>query len=123
MRIVALVAVLIGLWATEAMSHEWYTQERSPLPTEQGGGGGCCGGMDCIPLTYEQFYEDGEDFVITLHGFKASVNSKLYSTGRQVYRFPRKLAKPAQGWKPGETGYHACILGGKVICFFYPTGA
>lgn len=83
-------------------AHDWYIGIRNP-----NSGVGCCGARDCESIKdLARIVETKDEFILD---------------GK--WHFKKSEALPAQEWKPGETGYHACIWGGKPRCFFYPTNA
>lgn len=112
-------AVVIGVvWllitAAPARAHSWYFDQSNP-DTHYG----CCGDRDCVPLTYEQFSENANEYIMIVDELMAAF--LVTKPGR--YSIPKKQALPARGWKKGETGYHGCIWGGQLKCFFYPAGS
>ena len=95
-----LFAFTFIIFLSPVEAHEWYSGVRNPSS-----GVGCCGGSDCEPINdLARIVETKDEFIL---------DSK--------WHFKKSEAMPTQEWKPGETGYHACIWGGKPRCFFYPT--
>jgi hypothetical protein len=116
--------VLVGLLlllATQVRAHDWYSYQRN-LATGQS----CCNGRDCFPLAYDQFYETEDEYVVTLKNFALMPFSGATITGgpgRNVFRIKKEHAQPTPHMHPeqGHTGYFACVWGGKLRCFFYPS--
>ncbi len=108
------VAALVWALTANAHAHEWYRTTSNPVT-----GYSCCGGLDCIAVTYEQFSETKDAYVVNVDPVMAAFLRQ--KPGR--YSIPKSQALPARGWKKGETGYHACVWGGALKCFFFPAGS
>jgi hypothetical protein len=113
-----LLAFILGfvlmLMATQAFAHDWYRSTQKPGTLQ-----GCCGGSDCFPVEIEEVVEEDKFFILTLTHIRP--NKPWLKIG-VPYKISKEHAQSAKGWKPGETGYHACILpSGEFRCFFYPT--
>ena len=87
------------LFSIGAQAHEWFTGARNPVTNE-----GCCNSVDCRVIGYEDWWtEKGAVFV-------------KWSDGR-IYSMPAGQALPTQDpqGKPA-----ACVLAGRLRCFFMP---
>jgi hypothetical protein len=101
-----------------AEAHDWYSGIRNPTT-----GVGCCGGNDCFIVRLEWLSEDAENFIVTFpSGVEAPIGTYLRG-GQLQFKFPKSEAMPTRHIdteNPDDTGYSACIWGGKPRCFFYP---
>jgi hypothetical protein len=101
-----------------AEAHDWYSGIRNPTT-----GVGCCGGNDCFKVRLEWLSEDADNYIVTFpSGVDAPISTYLRG-GQLQFKFPKSEAMPARHIDvddPDDTGYSACIWGGKPRCFFYP---
>lgn len=124
-----LSCLVLWIWASSAKAHDWYEGLRNPTT-----GVGCCGGRDCWKVPLQFLSEDATDFIITfpsvkdLPGNAANfVDTSPGGSGLHLqFKFPKSQAMPTPHIDvddPDDSGFHACIWGGKPRCFFYPTNA
>lgn len=102
----AIIAGLLG--STKARAHDWFLDKRNPRTLES-----CCYGesrppadQDCQPLEIDDWSYEGDAFVF------------VWPKDGKRYRFPRADALPSQD-RRGRAA--ACVLNGRVRCFFLPT--
>jgi hypothetical protein len=98
--------VLVGLMAVfgPVKAHDWYSGLSNP-----GSKVSCCGGNDCFAiklLELDRLTENGTHYIL---------DGKWY--------FLKSEAMPAMHIEDGDSGYSACIWGGKPRCFFFPSGS
>jgi hypothetical protein len=95
------LALILGPGADPVWAHEWFSHQRNPVT-----GASCCYGGptgDCQPISDTDWWRDGEDYKVR--------------QGDTVYSIPAKQALPSQD---PEGRAAACILYGKLLCFFVP---
>lgn len=119
-----------------ASAHEWYSDYRNPLNPKEG----CCGGDDCVPLSFDQVEEVKDGWYVTTfdyapknmapymypggplgssRGGVLGINPD-YPKGPKRWFVPKAMGRPVHKIERGETGYHICIWGGEPKCFFFP---
>ncbi len=109
------------LFHAVAWPHDWYTNTKNDVT-----GVRCCGGTDCFEIPAQWISEDSDNYIVTLPNpvpLVAGLAGSYYKPG--AYTIPKDQAQPTQGASMPDdgkehSGYHACIWGGKLRCFFYP---
>lgn len=98
-----LVVFVTGLCvgSLSAKAHEWFNHQRNPVT-----GWLCCNGGptgDCQTIEDVDWWREGNDYAVRKHGV--------------VYKLPIGHALPSQD-RNGKAA--ACILNGRMLCFFLP---
>lgn len=96
------ITLILALSTTPVMAHDWYPIE-------------CCSGQDCAPIpdTAVAVLPDGSYRVVLKPGDHPLV---MYEISRVFRATDRGLR-----WSH-DAGYHACVAGGSILCFFIPGG-
>jgi hypothetical protein len=94
------VGALFALIASPAATHEWFSGKRNPA-----NGMVCCNEVDCMALDDGAWRREGDLYVVR------------WQDGRD-YSIPAREALPSQD-RQGRAA--ACVMHGKMRCFFLPT--
>lgn len=95
------LALLAGPGAKPLWAHEWFSHQRNPAT-----GVSCCYGGptgDCQAIDENDWWREGVDYKVRQNGV--------------TYSIPADQALPSQD-PQGRAA--ACILGGRLLCFFLP---
>lgn len=95
------LALILGPGGNPVRAHEWFSEQRNPVT-----GGSCCNGGptgDCQPIEDTDWWREGSEYKVRQNG--------------RVYSIPVEQALPSQDHQ-GRAA--ACILYGKLLCFFLP---
>lgn len=93
--------LIIAAGREPVRAHEWFSHQRNPVT-----GAVCCyGGAtgDCQPINDTDWWREGAEYKVR--------------QGEAVYSIPANQALPSQD-PQGRAA--ACILGGRLLCFFVP---